>query len=178
MENKWYVINVVSGKDVRAKELLEFELNFLGLDKHVNEIVIPMEKYKTLKNKKPVVKERNMLNGYMLINVSMMHPEIINTVNSTNFIIGFLGQSRKSRKNPAPITEKEADRMLLRHNEAPAEMEFVEGDAVEITDGAFKTFKGKILTIDAEKHKATVEVKIFGRPTNVEMDASMFKKEY
>lgn len=178
MENNWYVINVVSGKDVKAKELLEFELKNSGLNKYVNEIVIPIEKYKTMKNKKAVIKERNLLNGYILINVNSMHPEIIQTVNNTNYIIGFLGDSRKSRKNPAPITEKEANRMLMRNSEEIVEIDFVVGDSVEVLEGAFATFKGEISKIDKDKNKATVDVKIFNRVTKVEMDLHMFKKEY
>lgn len=178
MKSNWYVINVVSGKDLKAKEVLESNLANNNLDQYVNEIVIPIEKYKTIKNKKTVVKERNLLNGYMLINVKKMHPEIVQTVNNTNYVIGFLGQERGSRKNPASITEREANRMLMRHNEEPVEIDFAEGDSVEIVEGAFKTFKGEISKIDKEKGKATVDVKIFGRATRVEMDLNMFKKEY
>jgi len=178
MENNWYVINVVSGKDIKAKELLEFELKNSKLDRYVNEIVIPIEKYKTIKNKKTVVKERNLLNGYMLINVNMMHPEIIQTVNSTNYIIGFLGQSRKSRKKPAAISEREANRMLMRHNDEPIEIDFKVGDSVEISEGAFKEFKGEITKLDKDRGKATVGVKIFGRATKVDLDVSLLKKEY
>jgi transcriptional antiterminator NusG len=178
MKSNWYVINVVSGKDVKAKELLETELRNNNLDDFVNEIVIPIEKYKAIKGKKTVVKERNLLNGYMLINVKSMHPEIVQIVNNTNYIIGFLGQERGSRKNPAAITEREANRMLMRHNEEPVEIDFAEGDSVEIMEGAFKTFKGEISSIDKDKGKAIVDVKIFGRATKVEMNLTMFKKEY
>lgn len=177
-KGKWYIVNIVSGKDFKAKELLEFELKQLKLDKHVNEIVIPIEKYKVMKNRKTVVKERNMLNGYMLINIKYMHPEIINTVNNTNYIIGFLGLARKSRKNPSPISEREADRLLMRHNVEPVELEFKVGDKVEILGGPFKTFKGEIIIIDQDKNKATVEVKIFGRATKVEMNFDLFKSDY
>ena len=178
MENKWYVINVVSGKDLKAKELLEFDLKLTGLNKYVNELVVPIEKYKTLKNKKTVIKERNLLTGYMLINVSEMHPEIVQTVNSTNFVIGFLGQSRHSRKNPQAISEKEANVILNRHNNVPVEIAFMEGEKIEVTEGAFKTFKGTIAKIDQDKNKVTVDVKIFGRDTKVEMEMSSIKKEY
>lgn len=178
MEDRWYVINVVSGKDVKAKQLLEFDLKISGLDRYVKEIVIPIEKYKTIVKKKTVIKERNTLTGYMLICVSEMHPEIINTVNKTNFVIGFLGQSRKSRKNPFPITAKEADRMLLRHNEEPKAIEFSVGDTVKVTEGAFKSFSGNILSINEDTNKATIDIKVFSRSTKVEMNVTDFQKEY
>jgi len=178
MENKWYVINVVSGKDLKAKELLEFDLKLTGLDKYVKELVVPIEKYKTLKNKKTVIKERNLLTGYMLICVSEMHPEIVQTVNSTNFVIGFLGQSRHSRKNPQVISEREANIILNRHNNEPVEIDFLVGEAVTVIEGAFKSFQGTIREIDQDKNKVSVDVKIFGRVTKVEMEIGNIKKEY
>ena len=178
MENKWYIVNVVSGKDEKAKELLEFELKHTGLNQYVKEIVIPIERYKTVKDKKTVVKERNMLNGYMLINITKMHPEIVQTVNSTNYIIGFLGQNKNSKKNPVPITEAEAERILNRHRDVPVEIDFIVGESVKIIDGAFKSFKGTIHSIEKDKNKATIDVKIFGRSTKVEMELSNIQKEY
>lgn len=175
--SNWYVINVVSGKDEKAKELLEFELKIKNLDQYVNDIVIPVEKYKSVKNKKTVIKERSILNGYMLMNVNHMHPEIIDTVNTTNFVIGFLGQTRRSRKNPYPISEKEATRMLLKHTQEPIELDIDVEDTVEIIDGAFKSFKGTVRTIDNEKGKARVSVKVFGRETMVDIELIAIKKE-
>ena len=47
---------------------------------------------------------------------------------------------------------------------------FVLSEQVEITDGPFATFKGKIVKLDLEKEKVSVEVSIFGRPTNVDLN--------
>ena len=41
---------------------------------------------------------------------------------------------------------------------------------VEVLEGPFAHFQGKVETIDLEKAKVTVSVDMFGRETNMELD--------
>jgi transcriptional antiterminator NusG len=47
---------------------------------------------------------------------------------------------------------------------------FSKGEEIKVTEGAFSTFKGTITSVDPEKQKIKVEVLIFSRPTEVELD--------
>jgi len=54
--------------------------------------------------------------------------------------------------------------------------DFVDGEAVRITDGPFNDFLGTVDNIDEERGKVTVLINIFGRETPVELDFLQVKK--
>jgi transcriptional antiterminator NusG len=56
------------------------------------------------------------------------------------------------------------------------QINFSEGEVVNITDGPFKGFDGSINEIDAAKGKLKVLVNMFGRDTPVELDTLQVKK--
>lgn len=51
-----------------------------------------------------------------------------------------------------------------------------QGDKVEVVDGPFQEFEGKVVSEEAGK-RIQVELDIFGRPTTVEVDSQMLKKK-
>ncbi|HQF40763.1 MAG TPA: KOW motif-containing protein, partial [Candidatus Paceibacterota bacterium] len=50
------------------------------------------------------------------------------------------------------------------------------GEAVQIVDGPFKEFEGKVSDIDEERGKVKVLVSMFGRETPVELDFLQVKR--
>ena len=54
--------------------------------------------------------------------------------------------------------------------------EYVEGEAVKITDGPFNDFLGTVQSIDEDRGKVEVLVSIFGRETPVELDFLQVQK--
>jgi len=54
--------------------------------------------------------------------------------------------------------------------------DYVEGEAVRITDGPFNDFLGTVNSIDEEKGQVEVLVNIFGRETPVTLDFLQVKK--
>ncbi|MBI4276319.1 KOW motif-containing protein [Candidatus Uhrbacteria bacterium] len=55
-------------------------------------------------------------------------------------------------------------------------IDFEIGQTVQITDGPFKSFEGKVSSIDEERGKIKVLVNMFGRETPVELDSLQVKK--
>ena len=55
-------------------------------------------------------------------------------------------------------------------------VDFMAGEAVNITDGPFKGFDGMVAEIDENKGKIKVLVNMFGRETPVELDSLQVKK--
>jgi len=52
-EKKWYVIRSISGKEKKVKEYLDNEINLLGLQDYISQVLIPTEKvYQVRKGKK------------------------------------------------------------------------------------------------------------------------------
>ena len=45
LQKKWYVIRAIGGKEKKVKEFIESEINRLGLQDYVSQVLIPQEKY-------------------------------------------------------------------------------------------------------------------------------------
>ena len=56
---KWYVVRAISGNEKKVKIYLESEINRLGLQDYVSQVLIPTEKVYLVRNGKKVSKERS-----------------------------------------------------------------------------------------------------------------------
>lgn len=164
---KWYALRIVSGKEKKAVENLEFELNVNNLDRFVSNLLLPMEKEFKLINGKKVSREKLTFPGYLLLEAEL-NGELSRTVKRTNFVIDFVGD----KGQPTPLKQKEVDRIIGKIEEAADEsyIPFVVGEFVDIIDGPFSTFKGEISEIDEAKQTLKVNVSIFGRISSVSLN--------
>ena len=55
--------------------------------------------------------------------------------------------------------------------------DFREGESVKVIFGPFNGFRGVIKEVNNEKQKLKVEVKIFDRPTDLELEHSQVERE-
>ena len=167
LENaKCYALRVVSGKEKKAIENLEFELEMNNLDKFVSNLLLPMEKEFKLRNGKKVAREKLTFPGYLLLEAEL-NGELSRIVKKTNFVIEFIGD----KGQPTPLKQKEVDRIIGKIEESADEsyIPFVVGEFVNIIDGPFSTFKGEITHIDETKQSLKVNVSIFGRISPVNL---------
>ena len=58
-----------------------------------------------------------------------------------------------------------------------AAVEYMVGEPVKVTAGPFSGFSGVVKEVNAEKCKVKVEVKIFGRATDLELEYSQVERE-
>ncbi|MCB2201122.1 transcription termination/antitermination protein NusG [bacterium] len=167
---EWYVAHVFTGQETRVQEYLEREIDRLGYQEYIGQILIPSEEIVEMRDGKKRVKKRNFFPGYLLIEMELNN-ESKHLVSSTPGVIGFVGGSGSE---PEPIQPHEVDRIFGRVDEkkgvTTVEIPFGVDDIVKITDGPFKDFQGTIKDINAEKRKLKVLVSIFGRETPVEVD--------
>lgn len=174
---KWYVVRAISGKEKKVKEYLESEVNRLGLQDFISQVLIPTEKVFQLRKGKKVSKERNYFPGYVLIEANLTG-EIPHIIRNVPNVLNFLG----TKGNPEPIRESEVKRILGKVDEL-AEMgeevniPFIVGESVTVIDGPFNSFSGIIEDINHEKKKLKVMVKIFGRKTPLELGFMQVEKE-
>ena len=54
--------------------------------------------------------------------------------------------------------------------------EYIVGENVKVNFGPFTGFTGEIREVNADKKKIKVEVKIFGRPTDLELENSQVER--
>lgn len=166
---KWYVLNVLSGKENTAVEHLESEIRGNHLESRVVEIIIPKERYVKVINKKKVRSERNWFPGYILIQAKM-DGEVARILQNTPNVIGFLGG-----KTPVPLRESEVvqflgqiDDLSMQEEEVPVDA-FLIGETVKIIDGPFLEFFGTVARVDNTKKRVHLEVKVFQRKTPVDL---------
>lgn len=171
-EKKWYMVRVATGKEQKAIDNFKFEIGNNGLERYVDEIVIPREKKFYLRNKKKVERDSLMFPGYVLMKMDPI-AEIQRIVKSTNLMIEIMGND----KGPEPVKQNEVERIFGNVEKSTTEIEFIQGEPVKIIDGSFKGFNATVQQINKEKKTVKVEVMIFGRPTPVELNYFQIDKE-
>ena len=177
---KWYVLKAISGKENKVKEYIEGALVTSTLFKeYVSQVLIPTEKVVTTRGNKRVVKERNMLPGYVLVECNLTdecYPLLRNIPN----VLGFLSDGKSSTK-PKPVSQEEVNRLVGEVDEAAIEAvldeTFLVGERVKVTDGPFNGFGGVINEVAADKRKLKVVVTIFDRQTPLELGYDQVAKE-
>jgi transcription termination/antitermination protein NusG len=179
IEKKWYVLRAIGGKEKKAKEYIESEINRLNLREYITQVLIPTEKVYQIRNGKKISKERSFLPGYVLIEAALVG-EIPHILKNVPNIIGFLGQ--QGEEEPTPMRQSEVNRILGKVDELDAREEelntpFYVGEAVKVIDGPFNSFSGIIEEVNSEKKKLKVMVKIFGRKTPLELSFMQVEKE-
>lgn len=177
-EKKWYSLRVISGKERKIVERIEFEINRNGWGDFITKVIVPTEKVYKIRNGKKVISERNILPGYLIIEAepSKLSGEVITAIANIPNVIHFLGKT-----TPLPMKESEANRLLGKVDESTTQGEsliepFIVGETIKIIDGPFTEFVGDIQEVNEEKRKLKVIVKIFGRGTEVELNFMQVEK--
>ncbi|MFC6102600.1 transcription termination/antitermination protein NusG [Olivibacter domesticus] len=175
---KWYVVRAVSGKEKKVKQYIEAEVNRLGINHLIPQVLIPMEKYFQMREGKKIAKERNYYPGYVLLEASL-DGELEHVIKNINSVIGFLGDNAG---NAIPLRQAEVNRILGTVDEMSEQGEMMNvpyyvGEAVKVTDGPFNGFSGEIEEVNEEKKKLKVMVKVFGRKTPLELNYMQVEKE-
>lgn len=180
LKKEWYVLRAISGKEAKVKEVLDAACKNTDLGNYVFQVLIPTEKVYGTRNGKKVVKERTLYSGYVFVQC-ILSGEVQYELRNTTNVIDFLRGRGKDAK-PESLRESEVMRMMGKADELiqPQEegiTDYVVGEAVKVTEGAFSGFSGVIREVNVEKHKIKVEVKIFGRATDLELEYSQVERE-
>lgn len=162
---KWYVMRAVSGKEAKVKEYIDAEIKNGCFGGFVSQVLIPTEKVLQIKNGKRVVKERNLMPGYVLVEATLAG-ETAHALRQTPNCLGFL----PNLDNPTPLRQSEVNRILGQMEESAEEpidqvIPFAVGEKVKVTNGPFTSFVGDIEEVNDEKKTLTVIVTVFGRNT-------------
>ncbi len=188
---KWYVLRTAGGKEKKAKEYLEKEIERFGQKDFVNQVLVPTEKVYKIRDGKRVCTERLYFPGYVLIEAELT-PELQYIIrNDVPHMSGFLTEKREIKREggkiqeeklPIPLRDDEVRRLLGEQDEqasvdAETVVDYVVGDAVKITDGPFSGFDGTVEEIVEDRSKLKVMVMIFGRKTLLELSFTQVTKE-
>jgi transcriptional antiterminator NusG len=178
VENKWFVLRVLSGKERKIKDYLDIEIRRSGWGSTITQIMCPVEKVFKVVGGKKVMREKILFSGYILLEAttSRLSDDMIQTIKNVSGVIHFLGKD-----HPDALRRSEVNKMFGKMDEMAdggimMSEPFIVGENVKIIDGPFNDFNGTIEEINDEKKKLKVIVKIFGRATPVELSYMQVEK--
>ena len=173
---QWYVVNTYSGHENKVKENLEKRIESMGLQDVLFQIVIPEHVETEIKDGKKITKTKNMFPGYVLVEM-IMTDEAWYVVRNTSGVTGFIGSPGGGAK-PFPLQKSELAPILEKMglSSTKVEVDFQEGDEVDVIDGPFVGKRGKVESIDTEKEIAKVLVDFLGNLTQVDIELTQLKK--
>lgn len=166
---KWYVIHTFSGYEQMAKSSLEKLIENNNLQDTIFDIKIPMEQTIEEKNGKKKVVLRKLIPSYVFIKM-IYNNDLWHVITNIKGVTGFVGPQGRLQ----PLTEEEVKRMGL--EDKVEQIDFVVGDVVKIIAGPLESFVGTINSLNISTQKANVNVEMFGRNTDVELDFVQIEK--
>jgi transcriptional antiterminator NusG len=176
MSMRWYVVHAYSQYENNVMKALKERINRAGLQEKFGEILVPTEEVIEIRDGQKRTTERKFFPGYVLVQMEM-DEDTWHLVKSTPKVLGFIGGTPDK---PAPISEKEANSILNRVEEAVEKPKpktlYEPGEAVRVNDGPFADFSGVVEEVNYEKSRLRVAVLIFGRSTPVELEFSQVEK--
>ncbi len=169
-EAKWYVLHTYSGYEAMVKDSLEQFVENNNLQETIFDVKIPTEE--TLEEKangKKKIVERKKFPCYVFLKM-IYNNDLWYAITNTRGVTGFVGPQGR----PFPLTSEEVARMGL--EEHAVEIDFTVGDEVRIVSGPLESFAGKVISLSEASQKAMINVEMFGRSTDVEVDFVQLKK--
>lgn len=177
MEKNWYVVHTYSGYENRVKANLEKRVETMGMQDKIFRVIVPEHEETEMKDGKKRTMMRKVFPGYVLVEL-IMTDDSWYVVRNTPGVTGFIGSSGGGAK-PTPLLPEEADRLLqqMGMTDKIVEIDISVGEAVEVLEGPFAHFQGRVEEIDTEKGKVKVSVDMFGRETIMELDFEQIQKK-
>ncbi len=170
---QWYAIHTYSGYEEKVADSIKQRAQTIDMADKIFDAMVPKEKQIQIKNGKRKIVDAKIFQGYVLVEMKLTD-ETWYIVRNTPGVTGFVG----SGTSPTPVSDAEMNKIKKRMGvEDPKhQIDFSEGEVVNIIDGPFKGFEGAVSEIDTAKGKLKVMVSMFGRDTPVELDALQVKK--
>jgi len=173
MDSHWYVVKVLPGKERILKEEFNKQIT-QGKINNITRFVCPTEReLKVIKNKK-VVREKVLYSGYLYFeSQNNLSNEDLKFISGFNGLMGFMGERIPIKLRETDIKRVIKDEELEEFNQS-MNYHYSVGDSIKIIDGPFTTFEGIISSVNGEK--VSLEVRIFGRVTSVELTLRQIEK--
>tara|TARA_Y100000588_G_C13914113_1_gene778474 strand:- start:110 stop:643 length:534 start_codon:yes stop_codon:yes gene_type:complete len=176
MAKRWYVVHAYSGYEKKVMHALNERISLSGMEDYFDEVLVPTEEVLEMRGGQKRKSERKFFPGYVLVHMDL-NDDTWHLVKETPRVMGFIGGTAEK---PAPITDKEANKILQRmvdSEETPTHKTIYEpGELVRVTDGPFNDFTGTVEEVNYEKSRLRVAVLIFGRSTPVELEFGQVEK--
>ena len=181
MVAKWYILQVYSNFEDKVGQALLENAEKEGLDNRVEEVFVPKETIKQVKNGKAVEVEKKLYQGYLYLKIDL-NDALYNLIRDIPRVSGFLGANKTGlgRVAPIPVSDKEIEKIKdvvsNREEVNTTTIAFEVGEKVTVTDGPFQSFSGFVEGVDVERARLKLSISIFNRETPVELEYHQVKK--
>lgn len=165
----WYILHTYSGYEAMVKDSLERLIENNNLQEMIFDVKIPMEKTIEEKNGKRKIVERKLLPCYVFIKMIYSN-QLWYWVTNTRGVTGFVGPQGR------PIPMKEAEIRKMRLEDFVIDADFAVGDKITVESGPLEGFEGVVTELNNASQKAKVNIQMFGRNTDVEVEYIQIKK--
>ena len=176
MSKRWYVVHAYSGYEKKVAIALKERIELHAMQELFGEVLVPTEEVVEMRAGQKRKSERKFFPGYVLVQMELTD-DSWHLVKETPRVMGFIGGRADE---PAPITEKEAELILQRIDDAVEKPKpktiFEPGEMVRVIDGPFNDFNGVVEEVNYDKNRLHVAVLIFGRSTPVELEFGQVEK--
>lgn len=161
---KWYILHTYSGYEAMVKDSLLRLIENNNLSDSIVDVKIPTEQTIEEKaNGKKKVVERKLLPCYVFIKMIYSN-QIWYLVTNTRGVTGFVGPQGR----PIPMKDEEIRKMRL--EDFVVDADFAVGDQVSIDNGPLEGFIGTIKELNDQTQRAKVNIVMFGRTQDVEVE--------
>lgn len=174
---QWYILKCQVNREDRVKRELDRRIQVAGLGMGpgekglVEEVYVPVEKVKEFgKNGKQREVKHKLYPGYIMVKM-ILNNDTWFLMRETNGVGDFAGTSGR----PMPAKEEDVKRLLSTREGAAetaprVDVPYAVGDRIKIVDGPFIDTEGEVSDVDVVAGTVTVNVKMFGGDTPVNLE--------
>jgi len=166
---KWYVVHTYSGYENKVAQNIEKVVENRGFQDLIQDVIIPTEKVKEMKDDKEREVERKIFPGYVLVKM-VLTDDSWYVVRNIRGVTGFVGTATK----PVPLSEDEVKALGVEKVQIRVDYEI--GDNVSIISGPLTGFAGIVTELVPENNYVKVTVTMFGRETPAELELNQVKR--
>ena len=168
---RWYVVHTYSGYENKVMTNLEKTVENRKLHDLIQDVRVPMETVTEVKDNEVKEIKRKLFPGYVLVKMVMTDVSWY-VVRNIRGVTGFVGPGSK----PVPLTDAEVAAIMADEGQVSTVSAFNIGDMVDIVEGAFAGFSGKLSEISPEGDQVTVVVAMPGRDMPIKLDKKLIRK--
>ena len=168
---RWYVAHTYSGYENKVKTNLEKIVENRSMQEMITDIRIPTETVVESDGGREKEVESKIFPSYVLIKM-VMTDETWHIVRNIRGVTGFVGPGSK----PVPLTDEEVAAIITDEPVVTTASAVAVGDMVDIIDGLFRGYSGRLAEISEDGEEVTVIISTVGKDMPVELERKFIKK--
>ena len=170
---KWYVVHTYSGYENTVKATIERTVESRGLQEQIHAVSIPLETVtEVTESGATKTYDRKVFPGYVLVKM-IMSDDAWYVIKNVRGVTGFVGPGSK----PVPLSDEEAEAIISESRTSQKESTLKVGDAVDIVEGIFADYSGRLDEISPDGNEVTVIVSTVGRDMPIKLDMKQIRKK-